>query len=182
MEDILASIRRILSEDEAPSGPVPMAVQPPVEAEVLALEPSMLVGEPLRAVPHDPNPVAAGAAEPAIAQLGTMESDPPDVSPPEPPSALPVVPPVAQPADEPTNAGLVAPAAAAAAASSLGTLVRTLAERQSLAVYRGGPTLEDIVREEMRPMLKAWLDKYLPPLVERVVRTEIERVIGRATS
>src|ERR1035437_4883930 len=53
MEDILASIRRILSEDEAPSGPVPMAVQPPVEAEVLALEPSMLVGEPPRAVPHD---------------------------------------------------------------------------------------------------------------------------------
>ena len=30
-------------------------------------------------------------------------------------------------------------------------------------------------------MLKAWLDQHLPPLVERLVRAEIERVVGRAT-
>jgi cell pole-organizing protein PopZ len=70
----------------------------------------------------------------------------------------------------------------AAAATSLNTLVRTLVERQSMAVHRGGPTLEDIVREEIRPMLKAWLDTNLPPLVERLVAAEIERVIGRAVS
>jgi len=51
-----------------------------------------------------------------------------------------------------------------------------------MAVHRGGPTLEDIVREEIRPMLKAWLDQNLPPLVERLVAAEIERVIGRAVS
>ncbi len=37
-------------------------------------------------------------------------------------------------------------------------------------------TLEDLVKDMMRPMLKTWLDDNLPPLVERLVREEIERV------
>ncbi len=44
---------------------------------------------------------------------------------------------------------------------------------------RTDPTIEDLVREELRPLLKAWLDENLPPLVERLVRAEIERVVGR---
>ena len=32
----------------------------------------------------------------------------------------------------------------------------------------------------MRPLLKQWLDAHLPPMVERLVRAEIERVVGRA--
>jgi cell pole-organizing protein PopZ len=38
------------------------------------------------------------------------------------------------------------------------------------------------VREELRPLLKDWLDQHLPGLVERLVRSEIERVVGRALS
>ena len=37
-------------------------------------------------------------------------------------------------------------------------------------------TLEDLVREMLRPMLKSWLDDNLPSLVERIVKAEIERV------
>ena len=37
-------------------------------------------------------------------------------------------------------------------------------------------TLEDFVREMLRPMLKTWLDDNLPAMVERLVRAEIERV------
>ena len=37
-------------------------------------------------------------------------------------------------------------------------------------------TLEDLVKEMLRPMLKAWLDDNLPGMVERIVRAEIERV------
>jgi cell pole-organizing protein PopZ len=37
-------------------------------------------------------------------------------------------------------------------------------------------TLEDLVREMLKPMLKAWLDDNLPNIVERLVRAEIERV------
>lgn len=37
-------------------------------------------------------------------------------------------------------------------------------------------TLEDLVKEMLRPMLKSWLDDNLPNLVERIVKAEIERV------
>ena len=37
-------------------------------------------------------------------------------------------------------------------------------------------TLEDLVTDLLKPMLKDWLDENLPPLVERLVRQEIERV------
>jgi len=37
-------------------------------------------------------------------------------------------------------------------------------------------TLEDLVREMLRPLLKSWLDDNLPSMVERLVRAEIERV------
>ena len=77
---------------------------------------------------------------------------------------------------------LVAPEAAAGVANALGGLVRTLAaEPRSPTVHNGGgPSLEDIARETLRPMIKQWLDAQLPALVERLVRIEIERVVGRA--
>jgi uncharacterized protein len=39
------------------------------------------------------------------------------------------------------------------------------------------PSLEDVVRDALRPMLKSWLDENLPDVVDRIVRAEIERVI-----
>jgi cell pole-organizing protein PopZ len=46
----------------------------------------------------------------------------------------------------------------------------------------GGPgvTLEDIVRESLKPLLREWLDCNLPDLVERLVRKEIERLVTGA--
>jgi hypothetical protein len=69
---------------------------------------------------------------------------------------------------------------AAAAAASVGSLLRAVSNERSAQVHRGGPTIEDLVREELRPVLKEWLDNHLPPLVERLVRAEIERVVNRA--
>jgi cell pole-organizing protein PopZ len=76
--------------------------------------------------------------------------------------------------------GLIAPAAAAAAAASMGSLLRAVSSERGSPVYRGGPSIEDVVREEIRPILKDWLDTHLPPMVERLVRAEIERVVNRA--
>jgi len=43
--------------------------------------------------------------------------------------------------------------------------------------YQGaGNTLEDLVREMLKPMLKTWLNKNLPPVVERMVAKEIARL------
>jgi hypothetical protein len=154
MEDILASIRRILSEDEAPSTqakPPPPPAEPAASDGVLVLDPAMMVQEPA----------------PPVAEPPKIEAMPPPEVLPEPPAP-------------PPPSGLVAPEAAAAAVASVGNLVRTLALERTMQVRSGGPTIEEIVREELRPLLKEWLDTNLPALVERLVRAEIERVVGRA--
>jgi cell pole-organizing protein PopZ len=48
--------------------------------------------------------------------------------------------------------------------------------RLSQTAKRHEPTLEDVVRETLRPMLQSWLDENLPSVVERMVQAEIERV------
>lgn len=159
MEDILASIRRILSEEEPASHPPP--VKHGGDDDVLMLEASMMVDDP------DPFPAqpAASHTEPEAASY----------RPAQPYSEPPAVAPTSSPRE------LVAPEAAAAAASSVGSLVRSIAAERSMQVHSGGPTIEDVVRTELRPLLKQWLDQNLPPMVERLVRAELERVIGRAS-
>lgn len=47
-------------------------------------------------------------------------------------------------------------------------------------IVRSGETsLEGMARELLRPALAAWLDKNLPPLVERLVAAEITRIVGK---
>jgi cell pole-organizing protein PopZ len=44
----------------------------------------------------------------------------------------------------------------------------------------GNVTLEDIVRELMRPMLREWLDVHLPPIIEKVVQKELDKIARKA--
>ncbi|UFN51419.1 DUF2497 domain-containing protein [Roseomonas sp. OT10] len=103
----------------------------------------------------------------------------PAAPPPEREAEAPPLPPAAAPVP---GDGLLGSAAAAATAAALGHLARTVAAERNSPVHRGGPSIEDVVREELRPLLRDWLDRNLPPLVERLVRAEIERVVGRALS
>lgn len=181
MEDILASIRRILSEEEAPPA-TETAADP--GADVLVLDESMLApAEPAAVVaiePPAPEPPSAPAAGVPVAAA------PPAVAPvllALPPSAITedsAEPPLAEPPLAESSGDLVAPEAAAAAAASVAGLLRALASDRALQVHTGGPTIEDIVRQTLRPLLKEWLDANLPALVERLVRAEIERVVNRA--
>ena len=66
------------------------------------------------------------------------------------------------------EAGLLSRQATAAVGSAFNTLTETVKKHE--------PTLEDVVRETLRPMLKSWLDENLPGVVGRMVRAEIERV------
>ena len=76
-------------------------------------------------------------------------------------------------AAEPAADGpLVSPRTAAAVDGAFGSLRDTVASRSP-------PTLEDLVREMLRPMLTAWLDAHLPGMVERLVQAEIERLSRR---
>jgi len=170
MEDILASIRRMLdSSMMVPETPpnAPKAKSPPEPSATLENTP---LPDPKPFIPPPPAPSA-----PPVAQ-----SVRPAQSAPSQPSTSPAVSAdTASPAASADTASLVAPAAAAATAASVDALMRTLATERNTAVQRGGPTLEDVVRAVIRPMLKDWLDAHLPPLAERLVRAEIERVVSR---
>jgi cell pole-organizing protein PopZ len=175
MDDILASIRRILNEDEAvaqpPEGVAATAPEAP-DAEEDAEEPE--ASPPPRAAapefappPIAPPPLAARFAPEPLDLTSDMLVTPPNQAASAPRMGMDDV------------SGLIAPAAAAAAAASVGSLLRAVSSERGSQVYRGGPSIEDVVREEIRPILKDWLDHHLPPLVERLVRAEIERVVNR---
>jgi uncharacterized protein len=67
------------------------------------------------------------------------------------------------------DAELLSREATVAISSAIDTLTETVKKQE--------PTLEEVVREALRPMLNSWVDENLPNLVERMVRAEIERAI-----
>jgi cell pole-organizing protein PopZ len=208
MEEILASIRKIISEDEAkPSAlrptiaPLPETPKPVNNVSRLFAEEEPataaaddekrvvedLIAEPGQAEPDDAplEPVAPAAEDPTLsfpryrAEEPEAEMEPaprrtitiepaaaveaalstPDWTPPEPRSLQ----------QQPT---LLSARADAAVASAFNHLAGTILATNSR-------TIEQMAEEMMRPMLKEWLDDNLPPLVERLVREEIERVSRR---
>jgi len=143
MEEILASIRRIISEEEQPaSEPVLDLTQHEPPAEALAAEDD-IVFEAVEQV------VAAAAPAPT-------------------PTAAPAVRAEAPAAPEPT---ILAPPTTHAAAGSLAKLAGSLRIADT-----SGQTVEGVVRELLKPMLKDWLDKNLPAIVESRVEAELERI------
>jgi cell pole-organizing protein PopZ len=71
--------------------------------------------------------------------------------------------------EPPPDRALISNETVAAVDSAFNTLAHTV-------IGQNARTLEDLVREMLRPMLKSWLDDNLPSMVERIVRAEIERV------
>ncbi|WP_428631128.1 DUF2497 domain-containing protein [Sphingopyxis sp.] len=78
---------------------------------------------------------------------------------------------------------LVSEASAGAARQSLEALTAAIAPTVAAAAVTApataGRTMEDVVIDALRPMLKDWLDSNLPPLVEAMVAKEISRITGR---
>jgi cell pole-organizing protein PopZ len=186
MDDILASIRKILNEDEQGAAtivPGPAAPPAPIQLtpEMMITPPESLAGPATAVVPA---PAAAAVSARAAPVMATPAPEPVPMPPPAPEPLLGAPPALkSEPflmSLEPQNppSGLVDPVAAAAAATAFGQLSR-LAQDRGATVARHGPSIEDLVREELRPMLKAWLDAHLPVTVERLVRVEIERVMSR---
>jgi cell pole-organizing protein PopZ len=191
MDDILASIRKIISDDEAraqvnagTSSPS-MANTPSSSGarrdDVLLL--TDLVEEPPETPATRPTPLPTQRIDPISA--GEM----PQPTVPSFASAAPVasVTPVEAPMKQPSPETLVEPGAAGVAASAFERLSHAVqdsvpppvAQDPGPAMGPSGRNLEDIVKEMLRPMLKDWLDKNLPPLVERYVEREIVRLTRR---
>jgi cell pole-organizing protein PopZ len=172
MEEILASIRRIISEDtDAGKGQAaaPAAPAPEPAAPAAAAPPPPAPPKPQAAPPPPPNEVLE------LTEMVGDDGNVTDVAETKP-SAPP--PPPKPAADEDDK--LVSSQAATAAAGALAGLAAASRKPESsgnlMGLGNGGMTLEEIVRSEMRPILKAWLDDHLPPLVERLVQREIKRI------
>jgi len=161
MEDILASIRRILNEGEGEAAPV---AEP-------AAEPTVAVSAPVEEV-------SAPEPEKETQSASTTANEPVEV---EDVFILDTAMMVADTAvvEPAAEAPIASTETMAAASQSVGALKKALSERQAQVYKAHAISLEEIVREEVRPMLKSWLDAHLPAIVERLVRTEIERVVAR---
>ena len=202
MEEILASIRRIISEDEAPAETAAAAPAPEPE---IAAEP-----EPAPAYAPEPEPepitpaFAEAPAEEAIAaeddvleltdryeapeaeSIGDLDVAAPEPEPfPEAPAAVEPAyeaePEPAYAAPAPSSETLVGDAAAGSAASAFAGLAASLRQPEP-APFSGaaGPTIDELARQLLRPMLKDWLDANLPAIVEAQVRKEVERIARNA--
>jgi len=198
MEEILASIRRIIADDEPkPAARVePKAPEPPPAARAPSPPPPQAPPKPapppaamkqddidaMLAGLDEPEPAPGPKAERPSAEDvlelteamqapasfrkidGSQDVVSDEPEPPPPPRAEP-----ARPSAPPPPQSMLSPATAAAVDSAFNALAQTV-------LVQNAKTLEDLVKEMLRPMLQHWLDNNLPTLVERLVRQEIERV------
>lgn len=173
MEEILASIRRIISEDEAPAEAAPPAPEPEPVAAAPEPEPEVSMDDQIAALRDaagvEPEEDDDGDLEltqkvETHGDLDFVEATPsPEPAPePEPPAVLAEPPPPVE--------GLVSEHVAAAAAATFGRL------SSSILMPAEGRTLEDVVREMLRPMLQQWLDDNLPGIVQQAVEAEVDRI------
>lgn len=206
MEEILASIRRIIADDQTAKPPAPPT--PPVApAKVEAATPPKPVAaapvpapalndddvldlKPKRAPePHfiadDPVGNDLSFMDPVTPvsngqdDIDALMADEPMEAPVafEPPAPVAFAPPA--PAVVQPMPAIEAPQAAAERLVSPETDRAVTGAFQSLAgtiLSRNARTLEDLMQDMMRPMIKDWLDDHLPSIVERLVKAEIERV------
>ncbi|QCI68808.1 PopZ family protein [Phreatobacter stygius] len=215
MEEILASIRRIIADDEPPKpAPPKVAVVPPpappppapkveeapksqddIDALLAGFD-AMDEAEPEPAPPPPPAPPPAPPAPPPVAAKPAKVPEP-DIlelskddavveavgmikpisrradiefmEMAEQPRAQPAAPSFASIEQLTAADPLLSSQAHAAVGAAFGSLANTI-------LSNNARTIEDLVKDMLRPMLKNWLDDNLPQLVERLVRAEIERV------
>lgn len=206
MEEILASIRRIITDDDASK-----AAKPPEPAAVASSRPAPPGASGL---PPAPPPAAVANSQADIdamlANLDTLAAAPGSdvldvtdaMAAPAPAAVTGPAPTVRtidaasdviftdrapHPRAEPAvriieEARRPAPPSAPAldraliSASTVAAVDRAFNTLAHTVIGQNAHTLEDLVKEMLRPLLKSWLDDNLPGVVDRIVRAEIERV------
>jgi cell pole-organizing protein PopZ len=217
MEEILASIRRIIADDEtnAPDAAQP-SVAKPAPASAATPKPAPITDTSgSTAMANEPTKAAAQAAPNSQDDIDALLADfdapatPPKDAVPEDDvleltddMALPDMPDPTFDKVEPANdlefneivmaserrhaaaerppgagrGGMDAFAPEMLSQSTVSAVESAFSSLANTVLSNNARTLEDLVREMLRPMLKSWLDDNLPGLVERIVKAEIERV------
>ena len=176
MEEIIASISRIITDDKRPSDPVRPV--PEEKSDVLELTEAVNEDGSLRRVTPLPENPTALSTEPA-ASVDPLAANATAQNEPKPSQSDAAIEPRLDPGRERILSAATSGAAAAAFAQ-LGALPRERRREGEMPLGAAERTLEDIVREMLRPLLQGWLDEHLPGIVERLVREEIARVVGEA--
>ncbi|WP_293868090.1 PopZ family protein [uncultured Alsobacter sp.] len=171
MEEILASIRRIIADDTGGEAPPAAAPEPEPEPPAAVVEDDSDVLDLATVAKPEPAPaddIEFREIEEPLLVLPKMPEPEPE---PEPePVFVPPPPPVqARAVPPPPAESLLSSETNSAVASQFDAL-------GSAILAQNARTLDDLVKDMLRPMLKSWLDQNLPSLVERLVRAEIERV------
>ena len=167
MEEILASIRRIIADDDAskrvPDAPKTAAPAAKPSSELSA---TTMPG-PVDFVPSSSRNGSGGQSSDILELTDSMTSPTPRTAP-EMSFGEGLERPSSQNGRDPQSQ-LLSRSTSAAVDSAFSALAQN-------ALSNNSRSLEDLVRELLRPLLKAWLDENLPGMVERLVRSEIERV------
>jgi len=207
MEEILASIRKIISEDNPEAAPAasptppPVAEVPPPPAPEPAIQPEMEVLELTQEVAETPPlPEPVKQPEPVV--------EPPRMEEPAPePTEEIVFEPVAarEPAADndifsdhtrkamedtfdsiPEEAEPLAPLPTRMAVANDGASVESVFERAVRESFE--PVLQNYLRdnsqlvvERMKPLIREWMDEHFPALLENAVRGEVERIVKART-
>jgi cell pole-organizing protein PopZ len=174
MEDIIASIGRIIAEDSRSTA----AIRPVrgESGEILELTEAIEADGSVRHLAPVPVPAAVAGAgiEPSpAARSERIEPAPPHTD----------ADPVSAAKSDHARERILSSATSGAAATAfarLGAMPRERRTEGDLTIGAADRTLEEIVRDTLRPLLQVWLDDHLPGLVERLVREEIARVVGEA--
>ena len=189
MDNILSSIRKILSEDEVSAKTTEEPSEPTAaqsEQEIGAVAEMEVPQGQLNNEVLQSDPVLTEAAL-------NLESEKSDTS------ANPLDQP--QAADGPRDSGILeltqqmiaqpppnvgagdsilSNGASANSTDALQELAKALLSKRDIAIGNKDLTLEGLVREILRPLLREWLDQNLPYLIERLVKKEIDHMVNRA--
>ena len=200
MDNILSSIRKILSEDEKSAevagDPPPVATQSPVTDEETNKETEMTsamevsepdlendVSEPKRELAEDVLAAVARSSDlassesvagPVGEQVGDGFANESNIL--ELTQQM-----IAQPPPD-IGAGdtILSNGPNENSTDALQELAKALLSKRDIAIGNKDMTLEGLVREILRPLLREWLDQNLPYLIERLVKKEIDHMVNRA--
>ncbi len=154
IEEILASIRQIISDDDEPAAAPPPPPAPKAAAPKPAPPPPKVEDDVFELTDRLDEPESEPAPKPRV-EIDMREA-----------------------ADEQPAESILTDNAAGAALEGFMRMAGS-----NMPVDRKGTgtvTLEDIVRELMRPMLREWLDVHLPPIIEKVVQKELDKIARKA--